>query len=113
MKNGSIQDRLLRLEKKRRFLDWVLQYRFLINLTPEELQTVNSGKEFCAPLGNRASKDDGFDQDLRWEKSEHLTDGRTAQQLWFFVENGIFPEQRGQFHCLAKNGDLFFEWRRQ
>src|ERR1700729_3170598 len=54
MKNGSIQDRLLRLEKKRRFLDWVLQYRFLINRTPEELQTVNSGKEFCAPLGNRA-----------------------------------------------------------
>jgi hypothetical protein len=51
----------MRLESKRRFLDWFVRNRFYESLTTDEFETFAREGQFPDPLPNRPSRLDGLD----------------------------------------------------
>ncbi len=112
---ASIRDRLLRLENKRRFLDWFVWHRFYATLTLEELETYVSGG-LPDPVPNRPSSVDTLDRKSLlklWEEEELKFGGRSQEELKFYAENGFWPERRGRLHYSMQDGKLFVEWRNE
>lgn len=115
MSLASIRDRLGRLEKRRRFLDWFVRHRFYATLTEEELKTFASGR-FPNPIPNRSSNVDRLDRKslLRlWEEDERKQGGRSPEELEYYTKNGVWPEQRGRLHYSMQDGKLVVEWRNE
>ena len=111
---ASIRDRLIRLENRRRFLDWFVWHRFYESLTIDELQTGASGGKLPDPVPNRPSSLDKLDRKslLRlWEENERIFGGRNRDELEFYADHGFWPEQRGRLHYSMQDGKLFVEWR--
>ena len=111
---AHIRNRLTRLEKKRRFLDWFVWDRFVDSLTEDELGIyVRDGKP-PEPIPNRPSRFDTMDRKTLsklWEENERIFAGRSPEELEYFAENGHWPEQRGWFHYLMEDGKLVVEWQ--
>ncbi len=116
MGKGSVRDRLARLEKRRRFLDWFVWQRFYASLTLEELETGAAGGDFPDPIPNRPSSMDTLDRKSLlklWEEDERIFRGRSEADREYFVDNGVWPEQRGRLHYSMQDGKLFVEWRNE
>jgi hypothetical protein len=114
MAKTSIRDRLEKLDRDRRFLDWFVLNRFLVTLTLEELETFVSGGGYPDPIPNRPSSLDTMDQkSLRklWEEDELRFGGRSKEEHEFYADNGLWPEQRGRLHYFEEDGRLQIEWR--
>jgi hypothetical protein len=111
---ASIRDRLIRLENRRRFLDWFVWHRLCATLTLEELETYASGGGFPNPIPNRPSSLDTLDRKSLlklWEEDELRFGGRSQEELDFFAEHCFWPEQRGRLHYSMQDGRLFVDWR--
>jgi hypothetical protein len=70
---ASIRSRLVRLEDKRRFLDWFIRNRWLYTLTADELETFAGGGNLPETLLNRPSKLDKLDRKSlikRWKEAD-------------------------------------------
>ena len=114
MAKASIRDRLEKLDRDRRFLDWFVVNRFLATLTLEELETFASGGGLPDPIPNRPSRLDTMDRkSLRklWEEDELRLRGRSKEELEFYADNRVWPEQRGRLHYFEEDGRLQIEWR--
>src|SRR5262252_2493432 len=114
MAKASIRDRLEKLDRERRFLDWFLLKRFLATLTLEELETWVSGGRLPDPIPNRPSSLDTMDRkSLRklWEEDELRFRGRSKEEQEFYADNGFWPKQRVKFHYFEEDGQLQIEWR--
>jgi hypothetical protein len=46
-----------------------------------------------------------------WEENEQIFGGRSVEEREFYVDNGVWPEQRGRLHYFMQNGQLQIEWR--
>jgi len=114
MANKSILDRLVQLENQRRFLNWFATARFYASLTVDELETFARDGKLPDPLPNRPSSLDKLDRKTlirRWENDERIFGRRSHEELVFYTENGLWPEQRGGFHYSMQEGRLAVEWR--
>jgi hypothetical protein len=114
MAKASIRDRLEKLDRDRRFVDWFVVNRFLETLTLEELETFLSGGGYPDPMPNRPSRLDTMDQkSLRklWEEDELRFGRRSREESEFYADNGFWPEQRGRLHYFEEDGRLQVEWR--
>lgn len=83
MAKASIRDRMEKLDRDRRFLDWFAFHRFLATLTMEEVETWVSGRGLPKPIPNRPSSFDTMDRkSLRklWEENELFFGGRTKEE---------------------------------
>lgn len=92
MAMASIRERLLRLERRRHFVDWFVRHRFYDTLTLEELEACASGGGFPDPLPNRQSSVDRLDRKSLlnlWEKDELKFGGRSREELEFYADNGF------------------------
>ncbi|SRR5579871_2242735 len=115
MAKKSIRDRLEKLESERRFLEWFVLYRFSTTLTLEELETWASGRGLPDPIPHRRSSLDTMDRkNIRklWEEEESRVRGRSKEEREFYVDNGVWPEQRGRLHYFEEDGRLQIEWRK-
>jgi hypothetical protein len=113
---ASIRDRLMRLENRRRFLEWFVWHRLCSTLTLEELETYASGGEFPGPMPNRPSSLDTLDRKSLlklWEENELEFGRRSQDELDFFAEHRFWPEQRGRLHYFLRDGQLQVEWRNE
>lgn len=111
---SSIRDRLVKLESRRRFLDWFVLDRFYATLTADECGTFARAGQLPHPIPNRPSSLDGLDRRSLvklWEESKRIFGGRTQEELESYVKNGSWPEQRGRLHYSMRRGELFVEWR--
>ena len=116
MAKASIRDRLEKLDRDRRFLDWFVLNRFLATLTLEELETWASIGGLPDPIPNRPSSLDTIDRkSLRklWEEDELRFQGRSKEEHEFYADNGVWPEQRGRLHYFVEDGRLKIEWRKE
>ena|ERR1700689_1422601 len=116
MVKASVRDRLARLEKRWRFLDWFVWQRFYDSLTLEELETGAAGGDFPNPLPNRPSSLDTMDRKslLRlWKEDERIFRGRSQADREYYADNGSWPEQRGRLYYSRQDGKLFVEWRNE
>src|SRR5262245_35071757 len=116
MAKASSRDRLEKLDRDRRFLDWFVVNRFLETLTLEELETFASGGGLPDPIPNRSSRLDTMDRKrLRklWEEDELKLGGRSKEELEFYADNRVWPEQRGRLHYFEEDGRLQIEWRKE
>ena len=114
MAKASIRDRLDKLDRDRRFVDWFVLKRFLSTLTLEELETWVSGGGLPDPIPNRPSSLDTMDRkSLRklWEEDELRFRGRSKEEQEFYADNGFWPEKRVKFHYFEEDGRLQIEWR--
>jgi len=108
------RSRLTRLERKRRFLHWLVWDRILGSLTEDELGTYLRDGKLPEPIPNRPSRYDTMDRKTLsklWEENERIFAGRSHEELEYFTENGHWPEQRGRFYCFMEDGELVVEWR--
>lgn len=113
---ASIRDRLMRLENRRRFLEWFVWHRLCSTLTLEELETYVSGGDFPDPMPNRLSSLDTLDRKSLlklWEEDELRFGRRSQEELDFFAEHAFWPEQRGRLHYFLRDGQLQVEWRNE
>jgi hypothetical protein len=111
---SSVQNRLEKLEKEQRFIQWFLAQRFNGSLTLDELCVMADGGKIPDPVPNRPSELDGLDRDTllkRWEQDERLLGGRTVAELKCYVKSGLWPEQKAKFHYSMKDGNLIAEWQ--
>jgi hypothetical protein len=111
---AHMRNRLIRLERERRFLDWFVGDRILASLTEDELETYLHNGTLPEPIPNRPSRFDTMDRKtLRklWEENERIFAGRSHEELEYFAENGHWPEQKGRFHCFMEDEKLIVEWR--
>jgi hypothetical protein len=116
MSKASSRDRLMKLEKQRRFLDWFVWNRFYESLTADELATFARDGHLPNPLPNRPSGVDGSDRKTllkRWEDSERVFGGRSREELEYYADNGSWPEQTGRLHYSMQDGKLVVEWRNE
>ncbi len=116
MPRMSIRERLAKLEDRRRFLDWFARHRFYASLTSQELETWASGGGLPEPIPNRPSSFDTLGRkSLRklWEEDEQRFGGRSQEEKEFYVDNGIWPEQRSRLHYFLQDGQLHIELRNQ
>lgn len=114
MAKKSIRERLEKLESERRFLEWFVLHRFLTTLTLEELETWTSDGVLPDPVPNRPSSLDRLGRKSLcrlWEEDKLIFDGRSKEEREFYVDNGIWPEQRGRLHYFEQDGRLQVEWR--
>jgi hypothetical protein len=114
MPNGSIRERLVKLEGKRQFLDWFLLHRFHATLRSEEIQILESGEAVPDSLLNRPSPVDSLDRKSiikLWEENERIFSGRSHEQLEFLNKTGFWPEQKGHFHYSTHVGKIVVKWR--
>jgi hypothetical protein len=114
MAKKSIRERLEKLERERRFLEWFVLHRFCTTLTTEELETWATGRGLPDPVPNRPSSLDTLDRkSLRrlGEEQNPIFEGRSQQETEFYVENGAWPEQTGRLHYFLQDGRLNVEWR--
>ena len=114
MANASVRDRLNKLDRDRRFVDWFVLKRFLATLTSEELEIWTSDGRLPDPIPNRPSRLDAMDRkSLRrlWKEDELRFRGRSEEEHEFYVDNGCWPEQRGKLHYFEEDGRLQIEWR--
>lgn len=95
---ATFRNRLERLEKERRFKDWLRHQRFLEGLTNEQLQFyVVTGRppEVPEPLPG-TSRLDKLDRETlikMWEEEQRMFGGRSEEHLGFFADHGHWPEQ--------------------
>jgi hypothetical protein len=111
---ASIKTRLERLEKKGRFLDWFAHTRLLHTMTPDELDAFAGDTDLTGPIPNRPSELDRWDRKSLiklWEEDERIFGGRSGEELEYYADNGIWPEQNGGFHHSTQDGNLIVEWR--
>ena len=116
MAKTSIRDRLEKLDRDRRFLDWFVLQRFLVTLTMEELETWTFGGSLPDPIPNRPSSFDTMDRkslSRLWEENELIFAGRSKEEHEFYAANGFWPERRGRLHYFLEDGQLQIEWRSQ
>jgi hypothetical protein len=113
---ATIRDRILRLEKRRRFMDWFVRDRLYATLTADELQSLARDGEWPDPIPNRPSSMDqlGRKSLLKlWEEDERAFGGRSPEELEFYAKKGFWPEQRGRLHYSMQDGNLSVEWRNE
>jgi hypothetical protein len=111
---SSILNRLERLEKEYRFVNWFLGQRFIESLTDDELEAYAHEGKFPEPVPNRLSKLDGLDRDRlvkRWQEDRRIYEYRTSDDLRRFCEQGRWPEELGTLVYSNTNGGLRVEWR--
>ncbi len=80
----------------------------------DELEIVASGGKWPDPIPNRPSSVDGLDRKTllkRWEDNERLFGKRSREELGYYSDNGVWPEQRCRVHYSMQNGKLCVEWR--
>jgi hypothetical protein len=110
----TIRDRLLRLEKARRFLDWFVWDRFYASLTEDELETYARNGKLAEPIPNRPSRLDKLDRKSLfklWKEHERRFGERSHEELDYYNKNSCWPEQRGQLHYSLHDGKLGVEWQ--
>ena len=113
---ASIRVRLMRLENKRRFLNWFARGRFFASLTEDELLTYALDGKLPEPIPNRPSPLDRLDRKTflkLWDEDERIFEGRSRDDLEYYSKNGIWPEQKGHFHYSMQDGNLRVEWRNE
>ncbi len=111
---ASIRARLVKLENKRRFLDWFVWDRFYETLTVDELRDYARNGTLPEPLPNRPSKMDILDRKTltkRWEEDERIFGDRSTEELIYFTKNGSWPEQTGRLHYSTAGGKMIAEWK--
>ena len=116
MAKASIRDRLEKLDRDRRFLEWFAFQRFLVTLTDVELETWAAGGGLPDPIPNRPSELETMDRkSLRklWKEDEQRWRERTKEEVEFYADNGFFPEKKGRLHYFMQNGRLQIEWRNE
>lgn len=98
---GSIRSRLVRLEDKRRFLDWFVMDRLFNTMTVDELETFAAGGNLPETLLNRPSKSDKLDRKSlfkRWKEADRILGDRSREELECYAKSGLWSEQRGWLH---------------
>ncbi|MGA8030245.1 MAG: hypothetical protein WB992_24140 [Bryobacteraceae bacterium] len=116
MAKASIRDRMEKLDRDQRFLDWFVLQRFLATLTLEELETWASGGGLPNPVPNGPSSLDTMDRkslSRLWEENELIFGGRSKEEHEFYADNGFWPERRGRLLYFLEDGQLQIEWRSQ
>jgi hypothetical protein len=111
---AHIRSRLTRLERKQRFLDWLLWQRALDSLTEDECRTYLRDRKFPESIPNRSSAFDIRDQKTLsklWEEDERISAGRSQEEGEYFRENGHWPDERGRLHFFMEDGKWVVAWR--
>jgi hypothetical protein len=88
--------------------------RFFTSRTDDELATYERDGKLPQPIPNRPSPLDRLDRKALvklWETNERIFRGRSHHELDYYTTNGIWPEQKGQFHYSMQDGKLCIEWR--
>ena len=103
----SVRVRLMRLESKRRFLNWFVTDRFYESLTADELLAFGRDGKLPDPIPNRPSRIDLLDRKSllkRWEEQEQVFGDRSEEELKYYCKSGFWPEKRGRFHYWMQDG---------
>jgi hypothetical protein len=109
----TTRDRLLKLEKQRRFLNWFAQARFFDSLTDDELGTYACTGKLPAPVPYRPSRMDQMDRNSLlklWEEQEQQFAGRSLEEVEHFGKHGFWPEQKNRVEYWSQDGNLFVAW---
>jgi hypothetical protein len=112
----SIQDRLVRLKEKRRFLNWFLGQRLIQSLTDDGLEIYARDGTLPNPIPDRASNFDRLDQKSilkLWEEEKRDFGHRSRDDLRFYAEKGYWPEQGMRPHYYTQDGHWFVGWKLQ
>ena len=113
---ASLRARLIQLKNKQRFLDWFAMQRFLDSLIEDELAAYARDGKPQEPIPNRPSTLDKLDRKTLvklWQEDERIFRGRSPEELDYYTKNGMWPEQKGQFHYSMQDGKLCIEWRNE
>jgi hypothetical protein len=104
---ASLRDRLVKLEKKRQFLNWFVWHRLFDSLTADELRTYLREGKLPEVIPNRPSSLDRLDRKSLlklWEEHERTFGGRTQEEMECYTKNGFWPEQRGRLYYSREDG---------
>ena len=83
-------------------------------MTPDELDASAAGTDLTGAIPNRPSPLDRLDRKSLiklWVEDERIFGGRSGEELEYYANNGIWPEQNGEFQYSNQDGDLIVEWR--
>lgn len=101
--------RIARLERERRFRDWLAVERFLEGLTEEQLELYALHGKLPEPLPEPlplgASRLDALDRKSltrMWETDEREFGDRTVEELNFYCAHGHWPRQLCDERCCKK-----------
>ena len=104
--------RITRLERERKFQDWLALERFLEGLTEPQLELYAFQEKLPYPLPEPlplgASRLDGMDRKSlirMWEAHERKFGDRTREEVNFYCAHGHWPAQLCDERC-CKKGEI-------